>query len=46
MSKRTLVGSFGMDMRANGQMEYKDHVIFAFESRDQTKSWRIEEIQV
>lgn len=46
-SKRTLVGSFNyVDLRATGQLDFKDHVIFAYEGRDQTKSWRIEEIQV
>jgi len=46
-SKRTLVGSFEYgDVLATGQLNKKDHVIFAYESRDQTKSWRIEEIQV
>lgn len=46
-SKRTLVGSFDYGLvRANGQMTKADHVIFAYEGRDQTKSWRIEEIQV
>ena len=45
-SKRTLVGSFDYGLiRANGQMTQSDHVIFAYEGRDQTKSWRIEEIQ-
>jgi len=47
MSKRTLVGSFVYDsVLATGRMSYQDHVIFAYEGRDQTKSWRIEEIQV
>ena len=46
MSKRTLVGSFDYGaVPASGKMTYKDHVIFAYEGRDQTKSWRIEEIQ-
>ena len=46
MSKRTLVGSFDYGaIPASGKMTYKDHVIFAYEGRDQTKSWRIEEIQ-
>ena len=46
MSKRTLVGSFEYGaVPASGKMTYKDHVIFAYEGRDQTKSWRIEEIQ-
>ncbi len=47
MSKRTLVGSFDYGVVSpNGRMSYQDHVIFAYEGRDQTKSWRIEEIQV
>jgi len=47
MSKRTLVGSFDYGIVSpNGRMSFKDHVIFAYEGRDQTKSWRIEEIQV
>ena len=47
MSKRTLVGSFDYGrVRADGIMTKADHVIFAYEGRDQTKSWRIEEIQV
>ena len=47
MSKRTLVGSFDYGVVSpNGRMSFKDHVIFAYEGRDQTKSWRIEEIQV
>jgi hypothetical protein len=46
-SKRTLVGSFDYGvLRGNGQMSFADHVIFAYEGRDQTKSWRLEEIQV
>jgi len=46
MSKRTLVGSFDYPIiRATGTMSFTDHVIFAYEGRDQTKSWRIEEIQ-
>jgi len=45
-SKRTLVGSFDYaELRATGALDYKDHVIFAYEGKDQTKSWRIEEIQ-
>ena len=47
MSKRTLVGSFEYGaVKAAGAMTKSDHVIFSYESRDQTKSWRIEEIQV
>ena len=47
MSKRTLVGSFEFGaVLATGALTKKDHVIFAYEGRDQTKSWRIEEIQV
>jgi len=47
MSKRTLVGSFDYGLVfAEGRMSKADHVIFAYEGRDQTKSWRIEEIQV
>ena len=47
MSKRTLVGSFEYGVvRANGSMSKADHIIFGYEGRDQTKSWRIEEIQV
>ena len=46
MSKRTLVGSFDYGaVRATGALTKSDHVIFAYEGRDQTKSWRIEEIQ-
>ena len=37
MSKRTLVGSFDYGaIPASGKMTYKDHVIFAYEGRDQT----------
>lgn len=47
MSKRTLVGSFNYGgVPSTGKPSYADHVIFAYEGRDQTKSWRIEEIQV
>ena len=47
MSKRTLVGSFEYPgVKAAGALTKQDHVIFAYEGRDQTKSWRIEEIQV
>lgn len=47
MSKRTLVGSFDYGgIPATGKLTKEDHVIFAYEGRDQTKSWRIEEIQV
>lgn len=46
MSKRTLVGSFDYAaMRATGLLGYADHVIFAYEGKDQTRSWQIEEIQ-
>jgi len=46
MSKRTLVGSFDYgSVTATGGKTKADHVIFAYEGRDQTKSWRIEEIQ-
>jgi hypothetical protein len=46
-SKRTLVGSFEYGaVLATGKLNKADHVIFAYEGRDQTKSWRIEEIQV
>ena len=46
-SKRTLVGSFEYGgIRATGTMTQNEHVIFAYEGKDQTKSWRIEEIQV
>ena len=46
-SKRTLVGSFEYGaVPATGKLTKQDHVIFAYEGRDQTKSWRIEEIQV
>ena len=46
-SKRTLVGSFDYGgVPATGKGSKADHVIFAYEGRDQTKSWRIEEIQV
>lgn len=46
-SKRTLVGSFDYGgIPATGKMSKQDHVIFAYEGRDQTRSWRIEEIQV
>jgi len=44
-SKRTLVGTFPSNMYSNGRMQIGEHVIFAYEGRDQTKSWRIEEIQ-
>tara|TARA_Y100000015_G_C2393052_1_gene91203 strand:- start:1068 stop:1631 length:564 start_codon:yes stop_codon:yes gene_type:complete len=47
MSKRTLVGSFEYGaVPATGKLSKADHIIFAYESLDQTKSWRIEEIQV
>lgn len=47
MSKRTLVGSFDYgSIKATGALTKNEHVIFAYEGRDQTKSWRIEEIQV
>lgn len=46
MSERTLVGSFPMDMSSNGAYQQKEHVVFAYESQDQTKSWKIKEIQV
>lgn len=47
MSKRTLVGSFEYgEVLATGGLTKADHVIFGYEGRDQTKSWRIEEIQV
>jgi len=47
MSKRTLVGSFDYGaVKATGALTKNEHVIFAYEGRDQTKSWRIEEIQV
>ena len=45
MSERTLVGSFDMAMDADGRIKQAEHVVFAYESRDQTKSWRIKEIQ-
>jgi len=44
-SKRTLVGSFPANLFSTGRMQVSEHVIFAYEGRDQTKSWRIEEIQ-
>jgi len=44
-SERTLVGSFGVDLNSTGKMTIGEHVIFAYEGRDQTKSWRIKEIQ-
>ena len=45
MSLRTLVGSFDANMYAGGRMQVSEHIVFAYESRDQTKSWRIKEIQ-
>lgn len=45
MSERTLVGAFPMSVRANGVRTQAEHVIFAYESKDQTKSWKIKEIQ-
>lgn len=45
MSERTLVGSFPVNMYATGRMQVAEHTIFAFESGDQTKSWKIKEIQ-
>ena len=46
MSKRTLVGSFEYGLvRGDGRKTQAEHVIFAYEGKDQTKSWRIEEIQ-
>ena len=44
MSKRTLVGSFDAIMYATGRIGYAEHEVFAYESPDQTKSWRIKEI--
>jgi len=47
MSERTLVGSFDYGVvLATGVMSNKAHTIFAYESPDQTKSWKIKEIQV
>lgn len=47
MSERTLVGSFNYGtVLATGAMTKKSHTIFAYESPDQTKSWKIKEIQV
>jgi len=47
MSKRTLVGSFNYGgIPATGKLTKQDHVIFSYEGKDQTRSWRIEEIQV
>ena len=47
MSERTLVGSFEYGPTlASGGMTQNEHTIFAFESGDQTKSWKIKEIQV
>lgn len=45
MSERTLVGSYQQDTYASGVPSQKEHVVFAFESPDQTKSWRIKEAQ-
>ena len=45
MSERTLVGSFGMRLSANGVPSAAEHIVFAYESSDQTKSWKIKEIQ-
>jgi len=45
MSLRTLVGSFDANMYSNGRMQISEHVIFAYEAQDQTKSWKIKEIQ-
>jgi len=47
MSKRTLVGSFEYGpVLATGGLTKADHIIFGYEGRDQSRSWRIEEIQV
>ena len=47
MSERTLVGSFNYGtVLATGALSKKSHTIFAYESPDQTKSWKIKEIQV
>ena len=47
MSERTLVGSFEYGKVLNsGLMTQNEHTIFAYEAADQTKSWKIKEIQV
>lgn len=45
MSMRTLVGSFDSNLYSNGRIQQDEHVIFAYEAQDQTKSWRIREVQ-
>jgi len=45
MSERTLVGSFGMRVNGNGTPSQGEHIVFAYESPDQTKSWKIKEVQ-
>ena len=45
MSERTLVGSFGIEGRANGIATYAEQIVFAYESSDQTRSWKIKEVQ-
>lgn len=47
MSERTLVGSFEYGTLFNGgKMSFAEHTIFAYEAQDQTKSWKIKEVQV
>jgi len=47
MSERTLVGAFDYGpILATGQLNQNEHVIFAYEAADQSKSWKIKEIQV
>lgn len=45
MKERTLVGAFNLDLLANGAPVAAEHTIFAYESSDQTRSWRIKEVQ-
>jgi len=46
MSLRTLVGSYNQGVSANGAITIGEHVVFAYESRDQNRSWKIKEMQV
>jgi len=46
MMERTLVGSYQQDTYASGVPSQKEHVVFAYEAQDQTKSWEIKEVQV
>lgn len=46
MSRRTLVGSYGQEIIANGVGTQEEHIIFAYEAMDQNKAWKIIECQV